>query len=319
MQKRASSSLYFYQRDSLFSVQQENEVHTLFKGPEALIAESTSSNSKTILLETDYASSVLSGHQHEASDNYLYTPYGYDHREKTNGLISGFNGHRRDPLRGGYLLGNGYRSYNQRIYRFEAPDSFSPFHEGGLNTYAYCLNDPVNLHDPSGHWPWKLSKIFGGKKTSTPKTKYSASAPSLAFDEPPSEYGQQPATNPHPQGITATPQFMDHSSELGGSAPLYEMSASDLKKVSNNTSQINSITFDTRLERKELRKYTDALNRHLEPKIRKSYEAKVRQHKTNISNNSTAIKKLLLENQKLETPWLNDAVSKRRDLRVTNS
>ncbi|WP_338745834.1 RHS repeat-associated core domain-containing protein [Pseudomonas putida] len=318
MQKRASSSLYFYQRDSLFSVQQENEVHTLFKGPEALIAEFTSSNSKTILLETDYASSVLSGHRHDASDNHLYTPYGYDHREKTNGLISGFNGHRRDPLRGGYLLGNGYRSYNQRIYRFEAPDSFSPFHEGGLNTYAYCLNDPVNLHDPSGHGPWKLRKFFGKKETSTLKTKYSASAPSLVFDEPPSEYAQQPATNPHPQGITAIPQFMDHSSKLGGSAPLYAMSASDLGKVSSNTSQINLITSDTRYQNKEVRKYTNALNRHLEPKIRRLYEAKVMQHKTNISNNSTAIRELLLENQKLEKPWLNDAVSKLRDPRVTN-
>ncbi|WP_240207694.1 RHS repeat-associated core domain-containing protein [Vibrio sp. CyArs1] len=63
----------------------------------------------------------------------------------------GFNGERKDPATGLYHLGNGYRAYNPRLMRFHAMDSMSPFGKGGINSYAYCLGDPVNLRDPSGH------------------------------------------------------------------------------------------------------------------------------------------------------------------------
>ncbi|MFF1916268.1 RHS repeat-associated core domain-containing protein [Streptomyces sp. NPDC058239] len=69
------------------------------------------------------------------------------------GLVSllGFNGERPDPVTGHYLLGNGYRAFNPVLMRFPSPDSWSPFGEGGLNSYAYCLGDPVNRVDPTGH------------------------------------------------------------------------------------------------------------------------------------------------------------------------
>jgi hypothetical protein len=35
---------------------------------------------------------------------------------------------------------------------FFSPDNFSPFAKGGLNSYVYCTNDPVNNRDPSGHY-----------------------------------------------------------------------------------------------------------------------------------------------------------------------
>jgi hypothetical protein len=35
--------------------------------------------------------------------------------------------------------------------RFNSPDSLSPFGEGGLNAYAYCIGDPINRRDPTGH------------------------------------------------------------------------------------------------------------------------------------------------------------------------
>lgn len=52
---------------------------------------------------------------------------------------------------GGYLLGNGYRTYNPALMRFNSPDSLSPFEAGGLNPYSYCSGDPINNIDPSGH------------------------------------------------------------------------------------------------------------------------------------------------------------------------
>lgn len=66
-----------------------------------------------------------------------------------DGLISGYNGMRRDPVTGQYHAGNGYRCYDPALRRHVQPDWLSPFGEGGVNDYAHCP-DPVNLHDPSG-------------------------------------------------------------------------------------------------------------------------------------------------------------------------
>lgn len=71
-----------------------------------------------------------------------------------------FNGERRDPVTGAYYLGNGYRMYNPRLMRFQAVDNMSPFGKGGLNGYAYCLGDPINQRDPSGHFAF-LSLLIG--------------------------------------------------------------------------------------------------------------------------------------------------------------
>ena len=117
----------------------------------------------TTLLATDQQRSVL----HTLKANHqcqpiAYSPYGH-HRHPENGLLSllGFNGERPDPVTGHYLLGNGYRAFNPVLMRFNGPDSFSPFGRGGLNTYAYCLGDPINLSDPNGTIPDFLKRMLG--------------------------------------------------------------------------------------------------------------------------------------------------------------
>ncbi|MCO8161638.1 hypothetical protein NJC38_05655 [Pseudomonas sp. 21LCFQ010] len=86
---------------------------------------------------------------------YRYDPL--DRLARTRSLAAaehsspGFNGELPDPLTGHYLLGHGYRADNPVLMRFNSPDSLSPFAEGGINAYAYCQGDPVNLQDPSGH------------------------------------------------------------------------------------------------------------------------------------------------------------------------
>ncbi|MGX9862745.1 RHS repeat domain-containing protein [Pseudomonas moraviensis] len=107
------------------------------------------------LFRTDQQQSVLATLGKEQLTDCAYSPYG--HRPAEGGLFSlaGFNGEQLDPVTGLYLLGNGYRAYSPTLMRFLAPDSMSPFGAGGLNAYSYCLGDPVNRVDPTGHISWQ--------------------------------------------------------------------------------------------------------------------------------------------------------------------
>lgn len=104
------------------------------------------------LLATDQQRSVLHAIDGTPRQQKAYTPYG--HRRTESGLSSllGFNGERPDPVTGHYLLGNGHRAFNPVLMRFNGPDRLSPFGQGGLNPYAYCLGDPVNRSDPNGRF-----------------------------------------------------------------------------------------------------------------------------------------------------------------------
>jgi len=88
--------------------------------------------------------------------SHVYSPYGYRPTESASLNILGFNGERSDSVTGHYLLGNGYRALNTVLMRFNSPDSFSPFGEGGLNAYAYGQGDPINSYDPTGHIGLKI-------------------------------------------------------------------------------------------------------------------------------------------------------------------
>ncbi|MDD0968104.1 MULTISPECIES: RHS repeat domain-containing protein [Pseudomonas] len=104
---------------------------------------------------TDQQQSVLTQLHGEQWEDNAYSPYG--HRQAEGGFFSlaGFNGEQLDAVTGLYLLGNGYRAYSPTLMRFTSPDSMSPFGAGGLNTYAYCIGDPVNRVDPTGHVSWQ--------------------------------------------------------------------------------------------------------------------------------------------------------------------
>jgi len=103
------------------------------------------------LLATDQQRSVLNTLDATGPHPLAYSPYG--HHPAVDRLLSlrGFNGEQPDPLTGHYHLGNGYRQFNPVLMRFNSPDSWSPFGEGGLNAYGYCEGDPINRVDPTGH------------------------------------------------------------------------------------------------------------------------------------------------------------------------
>lgn len=68
-------------------------------------------------------------------------------------LLLGYIGQRKSQLTENYFLGNGYRNFNPVIKRFFSWDSLSPFDIGGVQGYAYCQANPVNLSDKSGEGP----------------------------------------------------------------------------------------------------------------------------------------------------------------------
>ncbi|MFI7837465.1 RHS repeat-associated core domain-containing protein [Pseudomonas asiatica] len=99
----------------------------------------------TYLLNVDRQQSVLGTHP---GGPRAYAPYGVMSAACAPGLA--FCGEYRDPVTGNYPLGNGHRTYTPSLMRFQSPDTRSPFDEGGLNAYVYCLGEPVNHHDPTG-------------------------------------------------------------------------------------------------------------------------------------------------------------------------
>ena len=55
------------------------------------------------------------------------------------------------------------RYYSPELCRWISPDSIEyldPQNINGLNLYAYCMNDPINYADPSGHWGETVFDLF---------------------------------------------------------------------------------------------------------------------------------------------------------------
>lgn len=97
------------------------------------------------LYKVDRQGTVLGGHRR----SWAYTPFGAAPAASRSGL--GYTGQWFERVSGAYHLGHGTRLYSPSLMRFESPDPMSPFDAGGINAYAYCLGDPINRVDPTGH------------------------------------------------------------------------------------------------------------------------------------------------------------------------
>lgn len=117
-----------------------------------------------------------------------YTPYGDtkipldDGKARTMAdlQLPAFNGQRLDAAIRLYFLGNGRRAYDPELMMFLQADPLSPFDEGGINSYAYCAGNPINLMDPSGLWPSWLKWLLTGAALVLSIVTVGFGAPALA-------------------------------------------------------------------------------------------------------------------------------------------
>ncbi|WP_082457581.1 RHS repeat-associated core domain-containing protein [Pseudomonas sp. Leaf48] len=143
----------FYCNSRLASEIQGDVQRSIIQHDDHLLAQARreGTSTDTTLLATDPQRSVINALDTAQSHPVAYAAYGHHPAKKGLHSLLAFNGERPDPVTGHYPLGQGYRQYNAVLKRFNSPDSWSPFGEGGLNAYAYCKGNPVNRSDPTGH------------------------------------------------------------------------------------------------------------------------------------------------------------------------
>lgn len=143
----------FYRKKHLTTCLQGYQSTRLFQHENLLLAQQDDAQAQLYITDRQR---TVSGVPSTGRSHQRFTPYGYCSALHGFSSLLKFNGERPDPVTGHYLLGNGYRAYNPVLMRFNSPDSLSPFAEGGVNAYSYCLGDPVNRQDRDGHMSLRI-------------------------------------------------------------------------------------------------------------------------------------------------------------------
>lgn len=155
---KADNTLLFYRGEELSLIKKDTQTFNLLRAEGQLLAERTAGASDDLyLLTTDTSSSVLRIATERNTEQHAYSAYGYTPAHPSRQPQLAFNGELLNNSTHSYLLGAGTRLFSPTLMRFYSPDSISPFSLAGLNAYAYCLNDPVNYSDPTGHIGVKAS------------------------------------------------------------------------------------------------------------------------------------------------------------------
>lgn len=125
--------------------------------------------SKSLLIQADTASTIMG--TAATPSQQVYSPYGVSKPNSVESLL-GFTGALYDAAFRTYSLGNGHRVYSPLLMRFYQPDSFSPFHYGGLNCYVYCQDDPINFTDPTGRFKMPRRPMAQARTNGVPKNSF---------------------------------------------------------------------------------------------------------------------------------------------------
>lgn len=145
----------FYHGEDISRQFQGDETTVFLAHDSQVLGHSNRQKRSGTLMGINQQGTVLQTISSDELQQLHYTPYGYSARDEGTHSLYGFNGEQPDPVTGCYMLGNGYRAYNPVLMRFNSPDSMSPFGAGGINPYTYCVGDPINFSDPTGHFSWK--------------------------------------------------------------------------------------------------------------------------------------------------------------------
>lgn len=138
--------LLFYSRKKLAVLKSTQDTLRIFQALDLPLTERKAAGVALVALDQRQTPVVIGSSKNHHS--FAFTPFG--HMPTAISVSIGFVGERLDLASGCYLFGAGHRSYSPKLMRFHSPDSESPFLRGGINTFAYCSNDPVNYSDPSG-------------------------------------------------------------------------------------------------------------------------------------------------------------------------
>lgn len=151
------TSLRFYQNSRCTTEICGSVTRSYFHHEGGLLAQSTAgADAPLLLFAVNSSNTVMSAFEQAGRTQYRYTPYGQRPASADSNMPLGFNGEQLDEVTDCYSLGNGYRLFSPVLQRLCSPDDESPFEEGGLNAYAYCVGDPVNNVDPTGRFAFSL-------------------------------------------------------------------------------------------------------------------------------------------------------------------
>lgn len=223
-------ALRFYKASSLATELQGERCVTLLRHGESALAQ-LDNTTATRPLGVDHQGSIVRLQGAASSASIAYAAYGHHPLEADASLLS-FTGQKREPVTGYYLLGNGHRAYSPSLMKFLSPDSLSPFGSGGLNAYAYCLNDPINLTDPTGKTPLAFTFWKKHVKSNVKVAKQSVELASKALFPNPTSQGSPKL------GRAVLSKFADNQV---GNTPFTQK----LFKVNDNLTSHNDATLTT--------------------------------------------------------------------------
>ncbi|WP_455887554.1 RHS repeat-associated core domain-containing protein [Pseudomonas rustica] len=213
--------------------------------------ETSENKSAASLFASDYAKTVTFAKDKNELKALQFTAYGHVADSSSN-FTTLFNGEHLDGLTNSYHLGSGRRLYNPLLMRFISPDIFSPFEHGGLNAYAYCLGDPVNLSDPTGEAGARIltAQRLKPRPPKLNKEKHPIAIHSVTMTKPTvREFSENTPikktfnrfTNPK-HGILSPPKPYDTMPDINYSEPTPSRLPKSLNQMIKKYNELNTIT-----------------------------------------------------------------------------